>query len=324
MTDYFQFKEVQPWNTEEGLLREGFVFAKNALTVDVIYSRDPVKNADIQKKHSLIHVYSRIVGLEIQHAVICNHQMEESMLHLDNDVISTLHTLSFSRDICEQFGCEVFFTKNSQIKRLNVDGMFPLQVYDSRLYDDTRVIDAIMNMELDELWISFDMVNLKDFHLDCLRRCKAKSLRIVNAAFCRLSNVMHKHELVSLRNLSSIMFESEYTPPFLYSEEEFEGIVSIRSPQLEGVYIFESGKDESMITAFHYKTLSLKLHDILLDVSIALSNLDFGVYAIYYIVELLPTLRGHNRFKVMETLHRIRESIAKVKERNEKPFKIKI
>ena len=315
MTDYFCFPNVKTWTDVESLKAEGFVRNETPIFAVAefmdIYSYPEIFRT-IQDSS---YFFTRLDGLDVQHAIIVETGFQNAFVpHLET-VVPNLHTLIFDRYQRPHYTLEEkYFNGKCPVKRLDIRRAFRKNHYIfSPERKEQEFLSSVMNLELDYLWLEFDLDNTDDWHVEMLGVCKAKSLNIIVKGYN--GSYPHKpflEEIFGLKNLSTLIIGQQFAP---YESDvkldfPFESILLLRSETLENV-IVEKLEDTRFICSS--EILNNTLHDLLLDVCIAFASAGLALYELYFILEYLPPMRGHKRFKVVASLEKIRLSIAKVK-----------
>lgn len=319
MTDYFCFPNVKTWTDVESLKEEGFVRYDTPLFA-VVEFMDIYNNAEVFRTiNNSSYFFTRLDGLDVQHAVIVEEGLQDSFVQHLGTVMPNLHTLIFDRYRPHYTLAEKYFNGKCPVKRLDIRRAFRRNhyIFSPKQKEEQEFLSSVMNLELDHLGLEFDLDNAEYWHVEMLGSCKAKSLNIIAKGY----NGSHPHksfleEIFGLKNLSTLIIGQKLAPFESHVMIDFplESILFLRSKTLENVIVATPERTSFMCSS---GILSHILHDILLDVCIAFYSVEISLYEIYFILEYLSPMRGHNRFKVIDSLQKIRSSIAKVQNHRE-------
>lgn len=231
------------------------------------------------------------------------------------EALLDVHTLVIDRTVENHYGVfRHFFFRGNTIKRFCVLSTIGCLPYVQK-EDEIKFYQNLFGLCIDELCVDmYISSNLCEEFMHEIEMCMAKSLHI-KITLLRESSTKNQEtidRLLNLKNLSALDIYSPWIADTL-TESNIEKILLNRQPKLETVYIYGFYGFNNIMQICSEKILSRRLHSVLLDVSISLSSLGLPMYVLYFMLELLPEMRGHNRYLVIDSLEKIEKSIRKIK-----------
>ncbi len=288
MTDYFCFSDKVDWTSCEGLKFEGFI--------QCVTNHRMVKLVKKTEDGDQVALYRTMFG-----------EPEPSGPWID---VHTLVTNRYRETLYTVF--DDFFWNGHKIKRFCVLGAFDNE-RNRQKHAEVEFMKNLFGLCIDELCLGFYICgDIFENIITGLETCKAKSLYI-KITITRDSSKQNQKaidRLLNLKNLSRLEIYSVFLRHAL-DEINVEKILLNRRSKLETVCILCLNDTYQVCSG---KILSQRLHPVLLDVAISLSNLGLPVYPLYFILEFLPQMRGHNRYLVIKSLEKIEKSIRKIKQ----------